>query len=109
MSNCCTSLIPTASGDALLVNPTSPALAETSTRTRRRRPTRLGLELHVLHASTERDFDTVFATLVQRRAGGLVIAPDAFFHSHMEQLAALALRHAVPAFYQFREFVGLAA
>ena len=70
-------LIPTATAVALLVNPTSPALAETS-----------------------------FATLVQRPAGGLVIAPDAFFNSHMEQLAALALRHAVPAFYQFREFAG---
>jgi putative tryptophan/tyrosine transport system substrate-binding protein len=57
-----------------------------------------------LHASSERDFDTAFATLVQRRARALVIAPDAFFNSHMEQLAALALRHAVPTVFQFREF-----
>jgi ABC-type uncharacterized transport system substrate-binding protein len=92
----------------LLVNPTSPTLAETSTRDAQAAARTLGLELHVLHASTERDFEAVFATLVQalvqRPAGGLVIAPDAFFNSHMEQLATLALRHAVPAFYQFREF-----
>jgi putative tryptophan/tyrosine transport system substrate-binding protein len=99
-------LIPMATGVALLVNPTSPALAETSTRDAQAAAHTLGLELYVLHASTEPDFDAVFATLVQRPAGGLVIAPDAFFNSHMEQLAALALRHAVPAFYQFREFAG---
>jgi putative ABC transport system substrate-binding protein len=64
----------------------------------------LGLQLHVLHASTERDFDTVFATLVQLQAGGLVIGPDAFFTSRNEQLATLALRHGVPTIFQFREF-----
>jgi putative ABC transport system substrate-binding protein len=64
----------------------------------------LGLRLHVLHASSERDFDAVFATLVQLRAGGLVIGPDALFTSRSAQLAALALRHAVPTIYQFRDF-----
>jgi putative ABC transport system substrate-binding protein len=53
---------------------------------------------------TERDLDRVFAELVQRRAGALVIGTDAFFTSHSEQLAALALRHAVPAVYQQPEF-----
>jgi putative tryptophan/tyrosine transport system substrate-binding protein len=57
-----------------------------------------------LHASTERDFDTVFATLVRLRPGALVIASDAFFLGRSEQLAALALRHAVPAIFQDREF-----
>ena len=99
-------LMPTATAVALLVNPTSSTLAKTSTRDAQAAARTLGLELRVLHASTERDFDAVFATLVQRPAGGLVIAPDAFFNSHLEQLAALALRHAVPAFYQFREFAG---
>src|SRR5207247_7559214 len=57
-----------------------------------------------LHASAERDFDTVFATLLQVRAGALVIGADPFFTSRLEQLAALTLRHAVPTVYQFREF-----
>jgi putative ABC transport system substrate-binding protein len=60
--------------------------------------------VQVLSASTERDFDTVFATLLQLRAGGLVIAPDIFLVSRTEQLAALALRHAVPAISLYREF-----
>ena len=64
----------------------------------------LGLQLHVLNASTERDFDAVFARLIQLRAGGLVIAADAFFISRSEQLAKLAFRHAVPAIFQYREF-----
>jgi putative tryptophan/tyrosine transport system substrate-binding protein len=64
----------------------------------------LGLQMRVLHASTEREFETVFASLLQLRAGALVIGPDALFNSRLEQLAALALRHAVPTVYQFREF-----
>jgi putative tryptophan/tyrosine transport system substrate-binding protein len=62
------------------------------------------LHLHVLHASTARDLETAFATLVQLQAGGLVIGPDAFFNTRNELLAVLALRHAVPTIYQFREF-----
>ena len=62
------------------------------------------MQLHILNASTERDFDTVFANLVQLRASALVIAPDAMFISRSEQLGALTLRHGVPAITQFREF-----
>ena len=58
------------------------------------------MQLHVLYASAERDLEAAFATLVQVRAGGLVIGPDAFFVNSTEQLAALALRHAVPTSYQ---------
>ncbi len=54
----------------------------------------LGLRLHILHARVERDFDTVFATLAQLRAGGLVIGTDPFFISRGEPLAALTVRHA---------------
>ena len=96
-------LVPTATIMALLVNPTSPS-AETQLRDVQAAARTLGLQLHVLHASTERDLDTVFANLVQLRTGGLVIGADAFFNSRSEQLAALAVRHAVPAIFQFREF-----
>ena len=64
----------------------------------------LGVQLHVLHASAERDFDQVFASLAQLRAGALVISNDTLFVGRTELLAALALRHAVPAIYENREF-----
>jgi putative ABC transport system substrate-binding protein len=96
-------LVPTATIIALLVNPASP-VAETLARDAHSGAGTLGLNLHVLHASTERDFDTVFATLGQLRAGGLVIGSDVFFNTQSRQLAALAVRFAVPAIYQYREF-----
>jgi putative ABC transport system substrate-binding protein len=98
-------LVPTATVIAALVNPTNPVLAETLTRDLEAAAHTFGIKLHVLHASSDQDFGTVFASLVQLRAGGLVIGADALFNSRGEQLAALALRHAVPAIYQFREFV----
>jgi len=98
-------LVPTASVIGLLVNPTDPALADTSTRNLQAAAHALGLQLHVLHASTERDFDAVFANLSQLRAGGLVIGPDTFLVTRSERLAKLALEHALPAVFEFREFV----
>ena len=97
-------LLPTATIIAVLENPTSPT-AEPFSRALQPAARALGLQLHVLLASTDRDFDTVFATLVQLRAGALVISPDTFFNTRSEQLAALALKHAVPAIYQYRPFV----
>src|SRR5262249_20456722 len=64
----------------------------------------LGLELHVLHASTEGEFEPAFARLMQLRAGGLVIGTDGFLVSRSERLAALTLRHALPAIFQYRAF-----
>jgi putative tryptophan/tyrosine transport system substrate-binding protein len=64
----------------------------------------LGVRLRTLHASTERDLNTVFETLVQLRPGGLVVASDTFFATHSEQLAALTMRHLVPAIHQSRDF-----
>jgi len=64
----------------------------------------LGVQLQVLHASTERDFDSVFATLSQLRAGALLISASLFFNVRGKQLGTLTVRHAVPAIYQFREF-----
>jgi putative tryptophan/tyrosine transport system substrate-binding protein len=97
-------LLPTVTVIALLVNPANP-VAETLTTDAHSAAGALGLKLQVLHASAERDFDTVFATLRQFRAGGLVIGPDVFFNTQIRQLATLAVRFAVPAIYQYREFV----
>jgi putative ABC transport system substrate-binding protein len=97
-------LLPTARVIAMLVNPTDPALAEPQARSALTVAHALGLELHVLNASTEQDFDAVFSKLIELQAGGLVIGGDAFFTSHSKQLAALTIRHAVPAVYQWREF-----
>jgi putative ABC transport system substrate-binding protein len=89
---------------AALVNPTNPAISEVTTRDLQAAASALGLHIHVMHASSEREFDAAFATLTRLRCGGLVIGPDALFTSRSEQLGALSLRHAVPAIYQFREF-----
>jgi putative ABC transport system substrate-binding protein len=96
-------LVPTATIIAALVNPTN-ANAETLSRDLLAAAGTLGIELHVLHASTERDFETVFATLVRLRVGGLAIGADAFFNRRSKLLAALTVRHAVPTIFQYREF-----
>ena len=89
----------------LLVNPANSAQAEATTRETQVAARRLGLELHVLHASAEREFDAAFASAVRLRAGALVIGPDIFFNTRGEQLGALAFRHAVPAIFPWRESV----
>jgi putative ABC transport system substrate-binding protein len=98
-------LIPAASIIGLLVNPANPPIAEANASAVLSAAHSLGLELHVLKASTEGDFDGVFANLIQLRAGGLAIGGDPFFTGRQEQLAALAIRHAVPTVYENREFV----
>jgi putative ABC transport system substrate-binding protein len=97
-------LVPHATVIGFLANPNNPILAESDTRNVRAAARTLGLQVHVLHAGTDRDFDAAFATLVQLRAGALLIEGDGFFNSRMERLAALAIRHALPAMYQLREF-----
>ena len=97
-------LLPAATSVALLVNPTNPISTENQTRDLQSAARALGLQLHVLHASHERDFETVFASLAQLRADAIVILPDGFSNSRTEQLAALTLRHAVPSIFQNREF-----
>jgi putative ABC transport system substrate-binding protein len=98
-------LVPTATVIPLLVNPTNTALTESVLRASQAAAQALGLKLHVLNASSEREFDGVFEKVVQLRAGGLVVASDSVFTSRHEQLAALALRHAVPTVYQNRSFI----
>jgi putative tryptophan/tyrosine transport system substrate-binding protein len=97
-------LLPAARVMALLVNPTNPALSETTTKEVQAAARTLGLEFHILNASTEREFDGVFAKLIELRAGALVIGGEPLFTSHSEQLAVLAARHGVPAVYKGREF-----
>jgi putative ABC transport system substrate-binding protein len=97
-------LVPAAKVMALLVNPANPTLAEANTKELQAAARRLTLELHVLNASAEREFDAAFAKLIELRAGGLVIGNDPLFTGRSEQLAALAVRHAVPTVYAWREF-----
>jgi ABC-type uncharacterized transport system substrate-binding protein len=97
-------IVPTATIMALLVNPTSPDLSVADTKDQEAAARILGLQLHVLHASNERDFDTVIAKLTQLRAGGLVIGTDSFFNTKKERLAELTVRHRVPTIHQYREF-----
>jgi putative ABC transport system substrate-binding protein len=96
-------LLPTARVMALLVNPAE-SLGESQVRVSLAAAKSLGLELHVLNASIERDFDAAFAKLTELRAGGLTIAGAALFTGHIERLAALTVRHRLPAVYQRREF-----
>jgi putative ABC transport system substrate-binding protein len=96
-------LVPAATTVAILVNPTNPT-AETQSKDLRVAAHDLGLEFHVLHASSERDWDKVAATLIDLRIGALVIGSDPFFNTQNEQLASLTLRHGVPTIYQYRDF-----
>jgi len=96
-------LVPKASVIALLVNPTNSIFSEALLRDLMAAARTLGLQLHVLQASSERDFDTAYATLLDLRAGALVIGPDLFFLSQRDQLIAQAARHSVPAIYPWRE------
>jgi len=97
-------LVPTTTVLGLLINPTNFVQSETLSRDVQAAARSVGLEIHVLRASTERDIDAVFASLSQLRVGALVIGADPFFNGRSEQLAALALRYAVPAIYQYRLF-----
>jgi putative ABC transport system substrate-binding protein len=97
-------LLPAATDFAVLVDPrTSPAV-EPFVREVQAAARSFGLRLHVLNASTERDFDSVFARLVQLKAAALIISPSIFFAGRHEQLATLANRYKVPTIFQYRPF-----
>src|SRR5262245_55780265 len=95
--------LPTAAIIALLVNPTTP-LAEPETKRLRDAAHSLGLQLHVLNASTEKEIEAAFGTLIELRVGALVVSVDPFLNSQRAQIVALATRHGVPAIYGLREF-----
>jgi putative tryptophan/tyrosine transport system substrate-binding protein len=96
-------LAPAARVIAILVNPTN-RNAESQSRDLQMAARALGLQAHVLHARSERDFDPVFANLLELKAGALAIGSDPVFTNRNEQLAALTVRHSVPAVYEWREF-----
>jgi ABC-type uncharacterized transport system substrate-binding protein len=98
-------MVPNANSLALLINPTSPNLARVQLSNLQTAAHSLGLQLHVLQASTDQDFDGAFASVTRLRAGGLIISSDSFFFSQSRQLASLAIQHAVPSIFGFREFV----
>jgi putative ABC transport system substrate-binding protein len=96
-------LSPTATPIALLVNPAN-SDAETVASDTRAAARALGVDLHVVEVSTDRDLETAFASMARERVGGLVIAPDPFFVSRIKPLAGLALQRALPAAFEFRQF-----
>jgi putative tryptophan/tyrosine transport system substrate-binding protein len=98
-----TEIVPGAAAFAFLVNPTNPN-ADPDARDAQLAAAALGRKLEVLTASTEADFEKAFATIVQRQIGALCVGTDAFFMDRREQLVALAVRHALPAIYDRREF-----
>jgi len=97
-------LAPNATTIAVLFNPASPD-AEAQVSQIQEAARSIGQQIHVVTASNERDFDAVFAAVVQKRAGALYVAGDPFFTTWRTQLVALAAKHAIPASYSFRELV----
>jgi putative ABC transport system substrate-binding protein len=98
-------MVPNATIMAALVNPASAANAEAQSKNLQEAARLLGLQLHILHVSTEHDFDDAFESLVRLKAGALVVGTDTLFIARREQLIALTHRHAVPTIFPFPEFV----
>jgi putative ABC transport system substrate-binding protein len=98
-------LVPKAVRVAVLINPANATTAETTLRDIPEAARVLGLQITVLNASTSREIEAAFATLVRDRADALFVAPDGFFSSRRVQFATLAAHHRVPAAYFLREFV----
>jgi putative ABC transport system substrate-binding protein len=96
-------LVPKTTTVAVLVNPNF-ADAENQLRDVQTAATRLGLQLVIVRANAESDFDVAFSTLDQHRAGALLVCSSPFFNGRREQLVILAARHAVPAIYEWRDF-----
>ena len=97
-------LAPGATLIGFLVNPTNPA-SDPEIRDVQAASRALGLQLQILHASSERDIETAFANFAQQRINAILVAGNSFFLSRRDQLIAAAARHAIPASYQLREFV----
>jgi len=98
-------MVPAAAMIAYLVNPSAGAVTEIYSKVAVTAASALGIQVHVLNASTEHDLDEAFASLVRLGAGGLVVQGEPFFFSQRDRIVALSARHAVAAIYNFREYV----
>jgi putative ABC transport system substrate-binding protein len=96
-------MIPNAKTVAVLINPNYPA-AEAQLRDVQEAASGLSIQLIVLRANAEKDFEPAFATLVQQKAGSLLVCGSPFFNVRRQQLAVRAARHAVPAIYEWRDY-----
>jgi putative ABC transport system substrate-binding protein len=96
-------MVPKAAIIGVLVNPTYPPI-ESQLRDVREAASRLGLQLVIVRASVESEFDAAFSTVVAQRAGALLVCASPFFNSRRQQLVVLATRHALPAIYEWRDF-----
>jgi putative ABC transport system substrate-binding protein len=95
--------VPAAKTIAVLFNPANPTVAS-QVRDVRETAQRLGVELIVLNASAESEFEGVFAAMTQQQAGALLVGANPFFFSRRARLIALAAQHRLPAIYEWREF-----
>jgi putative tryptophan/tyrosine transport system substrate-binding protein len=98
-------LVPTATSIAVLVNPTNPRIAEATLTEGRTAARTLGVDLLVLNAGSRNEIEAAFASLVERRAGALLVAADSLFNTQTDQVVALAARYAVPTSYEIRPYV----
>jgi putative ABC transport system substrate-binding protein len=99
-------LVPRATVVAVLINPNQPT-SEAQSREVEEAARTLGLQVHIVNASSEGDFDKAFATIAQLRAGALLVSANPFFFTSRARLVGLAARHAIPAIYEWRDFAAL--
>jgi len=97
-------LVPQATVFGMLINPTNP-LSENVKRDSQAAALKLGVQLNVLHASTDAELDKAFAAFREMHVGALVLGTDAFFNNRLEELAALAIRNSLPVVYEYHQFV----
>jgi putative ABC transport system substrate-binding protein len=97
-------LVPTATRVGLLVNPSNPAIAMTTTRDVTAAASVIGVQIDVVHARDSREIEAAFGTLARNKPGALLVSPDGFYFNRRVQLATLATRHAIPAVYTLREY-----
>jgi putative tryptophan/tyrosine transport system substrate-binding protein len=97
-------LLPKATTIGILMNPSNRNAGELFLRDLEPAARTMGMQLHILQASTDTDLESAFTSLPQLRVDALVVSPDVFFNTRSEQIAALSLRYKTPSIYQYRKF-----